>query len=215
MGTSQWHGKKVLGEERWSRTYEVDGGVAVNVSKFVTDDIAISVDDIKNEWTSWSSSERIAFAHAFSQKPKFSPEEEQVLDFLMLVDDERVWCSIVSGLPGHSQKSRVLDFLIDRLKSGSEPKANYVHALGTLGGAVAVRALKDLHDRLARGIAAPGGESDKTMIFDFVVCSSLLAKLEGSIAYQDEIRRFLDHPDKHVQAFSRVYLQGGPPQRRF
>jgi len=215
MRASHWHGKKVLEEERWSRIYEGENGVPVNVSKFVTDDIAISMDEIMAEWNSWSATEKVGFTHAFSQKPQFSVEDVKVLDFLMGVDDERVWCSIAYGLTRHPQKRRVLDFLIDRLKSGSEPKANYVHALGALAAPQAVPPLKDLHDRLSRGIVGPGVEADPTLIRDFIVCCSSLAKLEGSSAYRDEIRPFLDHPNKYIRAFARIYLEGGPPTHRF
>ena len=214
MAASEWHGKKIVAEEKWSRIYEVEGGVHVNVSKFVTDEITISADAIKDEWKSYSRSERIAFAGAFSQKPHFSLEDEKILDFLMDNDDERVWVSIAHGLTRHSQKKRVLHFLLERLKSGSESKANYVYSLGPLGAAEAVPQLKGLHDRLLREIAQAGTKANKALILDFVVCCSSLAKLEGSSTYRDEIRPFLDHPDKHVQAFSRIYFEGGPPAHR-
>lgn len=215
MTRSQWSGRRIIREEKWSRIYEAEDGSPVNVSKFLMDDISISGDVIKDQWESWGESEKIAFALAFAQKPRFSTEDERILDFLMDANDERVWTSIASGLPRHSQRKRVLNFLIDRLKSGSEPKANYMHALSTLGDSQAVPPMKDLHDRLSAEIAKAETKADKLLIFEFVACCSSLAKLEGSSAYQDEIRPFLNHPDEHVRAFSKIYLEGGPPTHRF
>lgn len=215
MTRSQWSGRRIIREERWSRIYEAEDGSPVNVSKFLTDEISVSEDVIKDQWESWSQSEKTAFARAFAEKPKFSGEDERILDFLMGAGDERVWVSIASGLPRHSQGKRVLNFLIDRLKSGSEPKANYMHALSTLGDSQAVLSMKDLYKRISGEIAKAGTKADKLLIFEFVVCCSSLAKLEGSSAYQDEIRPFLNHPDEHVRAFSKIYLEGGPPTHRF
>jgi hypothetical protein len=212
--TPEWHGKKVLHEDRWSVIYEEKNGVSVNVSKFLSGGITISADEIAREWSSWSATEKISFAHAFSQKPTCTQEDERILDFLMGVDDERVWTSIAYGLTRHSQKKRVLEFLTDRLKSGSEPKANYAYALGALGAPEAVPTLKGLHDRFAKEIAAAGAEADRTLILDFVVCCWSLAKLEGSSRYREDIKPFLDHRNKYVRGFSKIYFEGGPLAHR-
>lgn len=215
MSSPGWRGRKVLHEEKWFRIYEAESGVPVKVSKFLTDEIAPSAHEIPKQWESWNFQDRISFAHAFSQKPHFSQEDEQILDFLMSVDDEKVQSTIALGLTRHSQRRRVLQFLIDRLQSpNSESKANYAYALGALGAGEAGPPLRVLHDRLSRKIDLAGATADRALIFDFVVCCSSLSKLEASREYLDQIRPFLDHPDKSVRGFSKVYLEGGPPSHR-
>lgn len=205
-----WSEKKVLKDQKWSRVYEADDGSAVRVSKFLTDQIRVLEVEIRNEWGLWSESERLSFAHAFSQKPAFSSEDERVLDFLMDAADERIGASIAVGLTRHSQRKRVLNFLLGRLESVSESKSNYTHALSILGDVGAIPALKALHDRLASSIKK-GDRVEEGILLDFVSCCSALMKLEGTSAYADEIRPFLSHPNGAVRDFSRIFLQGGPP----
>lgn len=204
-----WSEKKVLKEEKWSRIYETDDGTPIRVSKFLTDQMEISEAAFKEDWASCSESERLAFVRAFGRKPSFSPEDERILDFLMKADSEPILESIAISLTRHSQRERVRDFLIERLRRGSGPKANYAHALGLLRDSQAITALKDLHDGLAENIKE--NRADQGVILDFVSCCSALKKLEGSASYDEEIRAFLDHPNQAVRNFAKVFLEGGPP----
>jgi hypothetical protein len=213
MSQPNWIGKKVLREEKWSRVYEADDGSAVQVSKFVTDDIEVSEAALRSEWGSWSESDRLAFAHAFGRKPTFSTEDERVLDFLMGVPDERVHTSIAVALTRHSQKGRILNFLVKCLQLSNEPKANYAHALGLLGDTSVIPVLKSVHDRLASEIEPNMQFAAERTLLDFVACCSALMKLEDSSSYRDEIRPLLSHPNPVVRNFSKVFLDGGPPSR--
>lgn len=209
MSKSDWSTRKVLSEDRWTRVYETEDG-PVNVSKFVTDETQLSESLVKQQWDSWAESEKIAFAHAFSQKPTFSLEDERILGFLIDVGSERVWASVAGGLPRHSDRNRILKFLMDRLKSGSEPKANYASALAALGDLRAVPALEDLHGQLASAISSRS-TTDNSVILDFVLCCFALAKLKTSDAYRKQIEQFLTHPDQGIRSLAMIYLTGGPP----
>jgi hypothetical protein len=213
MNRSIWSDRKILRDEKWSRTYEAEDGAAVNVSKFLTDDINIAATHFRMEWASWDDSEKLTFAHAFRSKPQFSAEDEKILDFLMAVTDERVWVSIATCLPRHSQRKEVLAFLLRCVSSGSEPKANYIRALNIMGDAEAIAGIKALHSHLSAQLTVEGSRADVRLIFDFVPCCSALAKLERSTVYSDQIRAYLNHPDRNVRDFSKVYLEGGPPTR--
>ena len=92
---------KVISETRWARTYELPSAGPVYASKFLTDDITISLDTLANEWESWSDRERLEFAKAFKFKPHLSAEDIRILSFLMAKGDERTLVSIASLLPKH------------------------------------------------------------------------------------------------------------------
>lgn len=213
MRRTDWSQRKVIREGTWSRVYEAEDGAQVNVSKFVTDNIEIDVDSVKSQWSSWKEPERIAFSHAFGSKPTFSREDERILDFLMDYGNERVCVSIAPALPKHSQKERVRKFLTDRLHRGTEPKANFIHALAVLGDSEAIPALRSIHSRLSAEISEAGSAAEEWSIFDFVSCCAALMKLENSPQYAEEIRAFLDHPSRAIRNFSKVWLEGGPPVR--
>jgi hypothetical protein len=213
MKQVDWSGKKVLKEEEWSRIYELDDGTPIRVSKFLTDEIEISEEKLKKDWSAWSESQQLAFVHAFGRKLLYSVEDERLLDFLMNSDNERILESIAISLTRHSKKQRACDFLIHRLRSSSGAKANYAHALGILGNSSAVPALRTLHDELDASISKRQDDVDVGTVLDFVSCCSALNKIEGSSVYKDEIRSFLNHPNQVIRNFAKVFLEGGPPSQ--
>lgn len=213
MKQPNWSQKKVLREEEWSRIYELDDGTPIRVSKFLTDRIEISEEKLRKEWPAWSESQRLAFVRAFGRKLSYSREDERLLDFLMSADNEQILESIAISLARHSEKQKVLDFLIHCLRSTLGPKANYAHALGILGDLRAIPALRTVHDRLAKSIGEERDGVDEGTVLDFVSCCSALRKIEGSSVYEDEIRNFLNHPNQAIRNFAKVFLEGGPPSQ--
>ena len=198
--------KRLLKEDKWSRIYETEREFVFYESKFQADGLSISVGELTSEWQSWSASERLCFAQAFNRKPEIRKEDEEVLEFLMRNEDEQIWASITIALPKHSNKKMILNFLLERLASGSEAKANSVHALGILGDPTAVPALRELHARLSLEIKAAGETEDPGPITELISCCQALVRLESSKDHEREIESFLTHSDKRVRGWAEYLL---------
>ena len=208
-----WLNKKLIRENRWFKVFEMQAGVQARVSKFMTDELTIRATELKDEWVSWSESERLAFAQAFSVKREITREDEEILDFIIHNGDELLWSSIASCLTRHSNKKMVLRFLTDRLSSRLESRANFLHALSMLGDREAIPAVKVLHDRLAIDLFKQGARANDWLILDFVVSCSTLNTLEDTKAYCQEIEPFLNHPNEHVRKSCKIWYDGGPQAR--
>ena len=143
----------------------------------------------------------------FSMKPEITAEDEEILEFMMLSTDERVLSSIACCLTRHSNKEMVLRFLVDRLSTGSEPKANFLAGLGMLAEGNAVRPVKALHDRLAVEINRDASMAGEEMVRDFLMSCAVLNKLEVSTSHRSEIESFL-HDHRESMAASPNFGRG-------
>jgi hypothetical protein len=205
--------KKLVHEDKWSRTYEAGENFYASESKFEADGLSISVEDLSSVWHAWNDSERQGFVNAYRSKARFDESDQKILDFLMANGDERVWSTISSPLSLHHQnKKTVLEFLLERLQTGSEPKSNFIQALYVLGDVAALPGLHDLHDRLLDEIKQAHGEPDTWTIRDFLTCCEALAHLEKTDHYREEIRSYLRHPDQMIRIKAEMALAGPQPE---
>lgn len=205
--------KKLVHEDRWSRTYQAGENFYASESKFEADGLSVSVEELSSAWDSWNESERLSFVNAYRSKTHFLPSDEKILEFLMARGDEAVWSTIASSLTlYHSNKKMTLDFLLERLRSGSEPKSNFIQALYVLGDVGTLPSLHQLHDRLSVEIKQAEGEPDHWTIYDFLKCCEALAYLEKSERYRDEIRPFLEHSAELVRIQAQMALDGPQPE---
>lgn len=201
---------KLIRESKWSRVYEVAPNHQLFESKFQKDGLAVSLEELRGSWKTWTGSEKLDFATAYLSKPEITSEDERILDFLMEQLDERVWMTIAILLPRHSNKKKVLRFLLERLKTSSEPKANFLEGIVALGDPEAIPSLRELHDRLRAEIRVAPPASRRWAIYDFMWCCSALMKFAVEGQYEAEIRSFLNHPDERVQLKAQAVLHGYP-----
>ena len=202
--------RKLVHETKWSRTYEVQPGYYAYESKFESDGFSVELSEVSSGWNSWSESEKLDFAKAFQEKASITAADEHVLEFLMGHGDESVLSSIAICLTRLSSKAKIIPFLLARLESGSEPKANYLQALGMLGDRVAIPSIKALHDHLMANIERSGGEPNEWMVLDFFAACMTLDKLDGTTNYRADIEPFLTHAGS-IGAMAKMWIAGGPP----
>jgi len=205
--------RKLVHETKWSRTYEVEPGYYAYESKFEADDLSVDLSDVSSGWDSWSESEKLDFAKAFQEKARMTAGDEQVLEFLMRHGDASVLSSIANCLTRHPDKAILLPFLLAQLESGSEPKANFLQALGTLGDRSAVPSIEAFHNRLGADIKRAGKELNEWLVLDFFASCAALDKLEGTTIHRDDIKPFLSHPTESIAALAKMWIDGGPPSR--
>lgn len=204
--------KKLVHEDRWSRVFEVEPNFFAYESKFETEEVPVSVEELRQEWPSWNDSEKLNFASAFRQKRQITKRDEKIFEFLMAEGDEPVWSTIALSLTRHSDQKVILNFLLERLRRGTEPKANFIQALYVLGDTAALPSLHELHDRLVKEMKSAEAKEDRWKIVDLLRCCEALAYLEKSERYQDEIRPFLEHSDEAIRAQAQMALAGPQPE---
>jgi hypothetical protein len=204
--------KKLVHEDKWSRVFEVEPNSFAYESKFETQEALASVEQLRQEWSSWSDSEKLNFASAFRQKRQITSEDKRIFEFLMVEGGEPVWSTIALSLIRHSDQNVILNFLLERLRTGTEPKANFIQALYVLGDTAALPSLHQLHDRIVTEMKTAKGKEDRWKIVDHLRCCEALAYLEKSDRYQDEIRPFLKHFDEAIRAQAKMALAGPQPE---
>lgn len=203
--------KNLVREDQWSRVYQPEPNFFAYESKF-EDGASITVGEISALWDSLDASQRLGFAKAFAHKSPLNEEDEEVHKFLMVKGGEKVWSEIALSLTRHSDKKQVLNFLLDRLVTGTEPKANFIQALYVLRDGAALPRLHDLHGRLLAEIKRQQAELDHWVVFDYLKCCEALAFLEHEERYREEIRPFLNHPDRVIRAQAEMAFAGPQPE---
>lgn len=203
--------KNLVREDQWSRVYQPEPNFFAYESKF-EDGASVTVSEISAMWDSWDESQRLGFAKAFAHKSPLNKEDEEVYEFLMAKGDEKVGSEIALSLTRHSDKKQVLNFLLDRLVTGTEPKANFIQALYVLRDGAALSRLHELHGRLSGEIKRQQGGLDHWVICDYLKCCEALAFLEKAERYSEEIRPFLNHPDRAIRAQAEMAFAGPQPE---
>src|SRR5579872_6612472 len=109
--------RKLLQEDRWSRLYQTGRNRVLYASKFRTDRLSVSFDQLRSEWAVWDRSERLSFASAYRYKPEITAQDERIMEFLAKKGDHRVRATIPIFLTRHPNKRFVLRFLLRGLGS--------------------------------------------------------------------------------------------------
>lgn len=193
---------ELLRESRWARTYRFGGGTLFE-SKFDWDEAEISREEIERLWSNLSPAERLEFSTAYGFKPKVTAEDEKVLDFLMEAGDENVCGMIALLLTRHSNRERVVNFLLERATSPSPLAANYYQALEVIGDVRAIPVLQRSREIHLKNIE--GGSTDE--VRDYLVGCRTLWKLTGSEDYAAEIRKAMESADPAVSAHAKRLLE--------
>jgi len=194
---------ELIKESRWARTYRLGDGILFH-SKFNWDGLQISREEIERIWPDLSSLEKLEFSIAYGSKPTVTAEDEKVMDFLMEAGGEHVWSVIPLLLTRHSNREKVMSFLLERATATGPCVANHYQALEILGDRRAIPTLQRAREIHLHNIEA--GARDE--IHNYLVCCRALWKLEGSDAYAAEIRKALQSADADVSAAAKLLLEG-------
>jgi hypothetical protein len=172
-------------------------------SKFAWDGVQVSREEMERIWPDLSPNEKLEFATAYVCKSTVTAEDEKVMDFLMEAGDADVWGMIALLLIRHSNRERVMSFLLERAASPGPLAANHYQALEILGDRRAIPVLQRAREIHLHNIDA--GAKDE--ITDYLVCCKALWKLEGLEAYAAEIREALRSADPVVSAVAKRLLE--------
>ena len=204
--------KKLVREDRWSRIFEVAPNSYAYESKLKDGETVVSAEELRADWLAWSAAQRLEFAQAFQQRQRLTPEDERILEFLMSNGDDRIWSTIALVLVHHSNRRLVVEFLVEKLLSTAEPRANLIQALYVIGDRSTLPVLRQMHDRLSREVSSDERTDDAMKIVDFLTACKALAYLEKSARYESQIRSFLAHPDEIIRIQAQLALEGPQPE---
>lgn len=205
-------GRTLIREDRWSKTYELKPMVEVIESKFETEGLSISFEELRGAWNGWSRTEKTSFVTAFRHKPHFSLDDEKILEFLLKNGNDEIWVNLALCLTSHSDKKLIFRFLSERIKSDFRPKANFCQALGVLGDPSAISVLLGEYRDDQAIIAAAGGAAERSIIMDFLSCCAALKLLNAPGDYVADIAKYLNHPDEGIRR-SAERKSALPPQQ--
>jgi hypothetical protein len=181
------------------RVYSSDDQHFRRESKFLTGDVEVLANSIRSNWSTFSFEEKLDFSLAFGVKPNLTSEDEKILDFLMEAGPHEVWCNLALLICNHSDRDRVVAFLIARIKEGKAFCTNYYQALAQLGDLRAIPALthrySKLRERKADANSGPLTLHESMELFDYLYCCWALLVLAGSREFEDAIREMVGHPD--------------------
>jgi hypothetical protein len=196
-GKGQEH--RVLFSDRWSRIRYSGEGRQQYESKFATNETTISPNQLASEWDGWNDEDRVAFATACVFKPKFEPEDYEILDFLMVQGHPRVATVIATALPGHPDKEKVQAFLLTQLQLNPELKINFIQALAMIATPPVIEALCEFYQRAHRKVTIERNNTSRDAILEFLYCCAALRKLKHESRYEQEISRFSGYPDEIIK----------------
>lgn len=199
--------RQLIRESEWERIYQSDQWGRIHESKFLVDGIQVSAESIVARWPELSEAEKLEFASAFSVKPKVTPEDERILDFLMGVEEPHIWGTIAALLPRHSNRDHVLEFLLARVREESPMKPNYYQSLEELNDRRAVPVLRANFEHFESKLQAQGKLQTEDEYLDYLCCSRTLWVIDGSKEYQDSIRRQAESPDEKVRFWAERILR--------
>ena len=194
-------------ENQWLKVYRVgDKGLRYE-SKCLSEGLQLSARLLKSEWKKLSAEERLDFTIAFGAIEKLSSEDEEILSFLMESGDDAVLSNLASQYAKHSDRERVLPFLLSRIRRRTQTRGNFFQALELLGDVRAVPGLKRSFDEYRAALAK--GQLDQDQMLDYLQCCRSLMILDGSPAFRGAIENTLRGPDELIRRRAAQLLGSG------
>jgi hypothetical protein len=195
-------------ESEWSRQYQVGPKNFSYESKFLSDGLEVSADDIRERWSSFSQAEQLDFAFAFQCKPTLSNEDERILLFLMKAGNEVIWSTIALMLCRHSHREAVSDFLLERLANSIGTRENYYRAVEMMADRKFLPILEEQYREYGRLNHSlwPKDERDHRSR-EFIQLCQTLATLTEDQRYAGVLREFLNDTSPAVRKKAQLLIE--------
>lgn len=190
---------KVVGENEWVRILETDTGALLTESRFLNKQFIVPAERITTMWQTMTNDEQLDFLTAFLARAKLQEEDKKILDFLMGVDDEKVWIMIAPLMTKYPDRDRALKFLLDKIETDSEGLANCYHALEVMNDARAVEVVRRKYEAYKDRFRTIGSGMGTIALVDFAYSCSMLRRLETNKEYETVLRELKTVDDERVR----------------
>ena len=198
----------LISETAWSREYRVGPETFRFESKFVSDDLNVPAETVRDRWPQWGPAEQLSFVTAFSIKPHLTSEDQKIISFLVEEGTEPIWATLAHLLPRYSDRGKAVSFLLDRVVARNRYAGSFFRALASMGDPRAIPALQQRYQEY-RANLAPFAEHDYwSELTEYLACCAALWRLEESPEYETAIRELFAHPDAAVRrAAQKEYVE--------
>ena len=219
-GPDQHQQPELVSESDWSYVYKSGEKSYVRISKFSLDEtFAVSASEIRGRWPKMNESERLDFVSNFWLKENWSANDTEILELIMHDGNDRLWGNCALAFLKHSDRDRVVNFLIKRVQEcAGDERLNYIQALGLAKDQRATSAIETHYEKYRQLVETESitGIPDDVVFGPipyhayFVACGALL-KIDGSPKYDQAIRKYLDHPHQQVRRWANRALKNEEP----
>jgi hypothetical protein len=213
---SEAHKLELEKETEWTRVYKTGPKSYYLHSKFQDKGFQVAASEIRQRWPGMSERERVDFAQSLGSKRDWTDNETEILEIIMQDGTDVVWHSVGSTFLRHPNRAKIIDFLIERLRNHDldhEP-LNYIRVLGISKESRAAAAIRPYYEKCKEAIQA---ESEIGIIEDvvfgpipysafFQTCAALM-KTDRSPEYEEDIRKYLNHPNEQVRWWAEYALE--------
>ena len=193
----------------WSYQFKCGEKSFCRISRFIPEKgFAVSASEIRRRWPAMDHRERIDFACNFQAKETWTTNDDEILDVIMSDGDDDIWSGCALGMLRHSNRNRVVEFLIERIglnESGHAP-LNYIQALGLAGDRRATEVIRPYYDKFSKAMEAEAVSGIPDDIywgpipyFSFLCVAADLFRIEGAKEYEQAIKRYFDHSNEQVR----------------
>jgi hypothetical protein len=170
--------------------------------------LQIAASQIRERWPNLTESERLNFALNFWRKTTWDDNDTEILEMIMEHGNDPLWRNCALALLNHPNRERAVTFLIERLQKWSLPDEplNYIQALGMFKDRRATPAIRPYYEKYRKEMETEAtiGVPDNVTFGPIpyhaylTTCGNLL-KIEGSVEYDEALRKYLDHPHEQVR----------------
>ena len=198
--------KELIRETEWSREYRLGPDRFSFESKFAKDGLEVTADSIRDSWAQWSPADRLSFANAFIVKPTLTPDDQQILEYLMEFSVEPVSATIAFLMPQYHDRAAAFAFLIERAAAGGPFSGAYFQALERIGDPRAAATLRSRYESYRNTLAPFDRQGLHSSLADYQQCCRALWKLTNSAEYEGALRELLLHPSDAIRRRSEYLL---------
>jgi len=200
---------KLVRETAWAKVYQTSSGAMLTESKFLDDQFTVRADEIAGKWPTMTNNGQLDFLIAFLARPRIHAEDKKILDFLMELDDRKVWIMIAPLMAKYPNRDQALTFLLKIIKTNTEGLANCYHALELMNDPRAVPSVRMKYESYrARFLSSDETQMGTIALVDYAYCCSALRKLEPRSEYDDVLRALKSVPDERVANQANRILHG-------
>ena len=184
------HERRLVRESEWLRVFQVgDEEAYVYESKFLVDDLEVSLSTVKEKWPGLSLDEKVEFSLAFSCHEPSKGEDQRILEFLMEVGPEEVWKTIAIVVPFHPRADVAVKFLLERIKETRGSRANYFQGIELLRREESIRVLRKYYDEYGKVVTGEmNGRDEVIQWMDYLQCAKTLWTLTQEPMFLSALR---------------------------
>ena len=184
-------------ETRWLRVYKNGPGLLHYESKFLTDKIEISYEEIASDWEALSTEEQSEFALAFIAKPTLTADDNKIAELLASSENADVRANICSLIPRLQAPQRFRTFLVANVQGATTGRSNYFQTIAQLKDPFFLTVVQGAFDQYLQQ-----KQDRESCLVDFAACCRALAVLDQNMfsTCQQQLRSLSNHKNASVRA---------------